>query len=364
MNRREFLLHCVGGAAAAALSGGIGRMLPAEAMGRPRTPVMPATVAIQRFSDERKAARAVNAALERIGGIDRIVSRGDLVVIKPNLVNATAGRWVGRTTNTRVTEAVIKAVIDCGGRPVVAEGTAEQAFGTTTGFAEQTGLLEVCRKCGAEFVDLNNDEPVPVRVPQPILWSEIHLARRAVECNRFISVPVMKVHRAAGVTLGMKNLIGITSAKVYGIGAYYTRAKLHNMERRLWEQQFGGDMIGENEIVDWAPLGATIADLVSARPIDLVVVDGTFGEERNSPEGDLVDIKERCGSYLILAGTDTVAVDAVGAHIMRQMPERLQKLRFATAKNIGTSDISKIAVVGERLDEVAVPLRGYPLVRR
>jgi len=364
MNRREFLLHCVGGAAAAALSGGVGRMLSAQAMGTSR-PVIPVpAVAIQRFSDERKAARAVNAALEGIGGMHRIVSRGDLVVIKPNLVNATAGRWVGRTTNTRVTEAVIKAVIDCGGRAVVAEGTAEMAYGTTAGFAEQTGLLEVCRKCGVEFVDLNNDEPVAVRVPNPILWSEIHLARRAVECTRFISVPVMKAHRGAGVTLGMKNLIGITSAKVYGIGSYYTRGKLHSMERRLWDQQFGGDMIGENEIVDGAPLGATIADLVSARPIDLVVVDGTFGEERNSPEGDLVDIKERCGSYLIMAGTDVVAVDAIGAHIMRQMPERLQKLRFATAKGIGTSDVGRIAVVGERLDEVAVPLRGYPLARR
>ena len=108
----------------------------------------------------------------------------------------------------------------------------------------------------------------------------------------------------------------------------------------------------------WTVLGATIADLASARPIDLVVVDGTFGEERNSPLGsNLVDIKERSGSYLILAGADTVAVDSVGAHIMRQAPGRLQQIRFAQAKALGSGKTDRITVVGQRLEDVAVPMR-------
>jgi uncharacterized protein (DUF362 family) len=98
---------------------------------------------------------------------------------------------------------------------------------------------------------------------------------------------------------------------------------------------------------------------VSVRPIDLVVVDGTYGFERNAPHGDVVNIKERSGSFLILAGTDTVAVDAVGAHITRQVPERLAQLRFASAKGLGTRDIDKIQVVGERLEDVAVPMRTF-----
>jgi uncharacterized protein (DUF362 family) len=115
----------------------------------------------------------------------------------------------------------------------------------------------------------------------------------------------------------------------------------------------------DSEIIYWLPLSATIADLVSLRPIDLVVVDGTFGEERNSPGGDVVDIKERSGSYLVLAGADPVATDSVGAHILRQAPGRLQQLRFASAKGLGEDDLAKIRILGERLEDVAAPMRAY-----
>ena len=128
-------------------------------------------------------------------------------------------------------------------------------------------------------------------------------------------------------------------------------------ERALWRRRYG-TLDGESGIQQWNPLGATIADLASTRPIDLVVVDGIYGEERNSPlDGGMVDIKQRSGSYLILAGMNTVAVDAIGAHIMRQQLNRLAQLRFASGKGLGISDIKKIHVVGERLEDVTVPMR-------
>ncbi len=361
MKRREFLKTLVGGACAIALAqwqSSLALAGQARALLIGKADSMSSRVAINRFGQEGGAAKAVQSALDLIGGIDRVVKAGDVVVIKPNLGNAEAGRWQGRVTNTKVMEGVIKAVVDCGGKPIVAEGTCDGQFGGTTGFAEKTGLLKVCRRYKAKFVDLNDDDVVRVKVPRPLIWSEFHMARQVVECDKFISVPVMKVHRATGVTLGMKNLVGVTSRKYYGYNNLI-RSKLHAWERKLWSQRYGSDMSGENEIVSWLPLGATIADLASARKIDLVVVDGTFGEERNSPSGDLVDIKERSGSYMILAGTDTVAVDAVGAHIMRQAPERLAQLRLAEAKGLGSREIDRIKIVGERLEDVAVPMRGY-----
>lgn len=330
--------------------------LAAKALVLAKSPLAGATVAIKRFSQERDAAKAAQAALEMIGGIDKVIKSGDVVVIKPNLVNAQGGRWIGRVTNSKVMEGVIKVVLDCGAKPIVAEGTCDGQFGGTTGFAKKTGLFKVCRRYGAKFVDLNDEDVVPVKVPRPLIWSEFHLARQAVECDKFISVPVMKVHRATGVTLGMKNLIGTTSCKFYGYKDLL-RGKIHNWEWRLWKQRYGG-LSGESEILRWTALAATIADLASARPIDLVVVDGTFGEERNSPVGsNFVDIKERSGSYLVLAGADTVAVDSVGAYIMRQAPGRLQQIRFAQAKALGVGKTNRITVVGQRLEDVAVPMR-------
>jgi len=355
MDRREFLSTLAGGACAAVLATWQSRIaLAAQAKAALAGP----TVGIKRFGREQDAAKAVKAALEMIGGIDKVVKSGDVVIIKPNLCHAAGGRWVGRITSSNAMEGVIKAVVDCGARPIVAEGTCEEAFGTTTGFAKKIGLLDVCRRYGAPFVDLNNDEVTAANVPQPILWSKLHLARQALECDKFISVPVMKTHRAAGVTLGMKNLVGIMSPKYYGRDGF-VRNKMHSTERRLWHQRYGGDMSAEPEVLRWIPLGATIADIASTRPIDLVVVDGTYGEDRNSPAGDLVDIKQRSGSYLILVGTDTVAVDSIGAHVMRQDRSHLQQLRFAAAKGLGTRKIQRINVAGERLEDVVVPMRGY-----
>ena len=361
MERRDFLKALICGGTGFVLGGcRVGSLLQASlgtATPDKGTPDL-STVAIKRFGEERDAAKAVRAALDAIGGMEKVVKSGEVVVIKPNLVCAIGGRWVGRVTNSKAMDGVISAVVDCGGKPIVAEGTCEELYGTTLGFARETGLLDVCKRYGAKFVDLNNEEPVRVAVPQPILWPEVYLARAALECDRFISVPCMKVHRAAGVTLGMKNLVGLMSPKIYGSGGY-VRYKIHNLERQLWNQRYGGELEGEDEVSYWAPLAGTVADLASARPIHLVVVDGTFGDERNAPYGDLVDIKERSGSYLALAGRDIVAVDAVGAHIMRQMPKRLQKLRFAASKGLGESRLEKIRVIGERLEDVAAPMRGY-----
>ncbi len=363
MKRREFMRMVVGGAVAAALSAW--RIRSALAQGttailsraRPHRP----TVSIKRFDEEQNAVAAVQDALESIGGIDKIVRPGDRVIIKPNLVIAPGGRWKGNVTGTNVLEGVVRAVVDCGGDPIVAEGTCERRYGGTEGFAEKLGVVDMCKRYGATLVDLNTDEMIRVKVPSPLLWSELYLARQAVECDRFISVPVMKVHRATGVSLGMKNLVGVLSPKYYsGRKGGISVGRLHNLERKLWAERYGDSTEGESENLRWISLGASIADMSSARPIDLVVVDGTFGRERNAPSGDsIVDIKERSGSYLILAGKNAVAVDSIGAHLMRQTQNRLQQLRFAEAKGLGERRIERIHVVGEQLEDVAVPMLGY-----
>ena len=360
MNRRKFLQYLLGGTSALAVGGPqsiLGLAAGANAASGEPAELTPSVVAIKRFGHEPDAAAATQAALDMLGTIDRVIRPGDVVIVKPNLVNADFKRWIGRVTNSKVMDGVLQAVVDCGGKPVVAEGTCESKYGGTTGFAEETGLLDVCSRYGAKFVDLNEEDAVPVSVPQPLLWSQVHMARAALECDKFVSVPVMKTHRAAGVTLGMKNLVGTMSPKRYSYGRSLVRDKMHSWEQQLWNQRYGGTMTGENENLRWMSLAATISDLASVRPIDLVVVDGTLGEESNSPSGDLVDIKERSGSYLILAGADPVAVDSVGAYVMRQIPERLQKLRFAASKGLGECRVQNIEVLGERLEDVVVPFR-------
>ena len=90
-------------------------------------------VAIKLFGEEAQASKAVEGALDLISGFEQLVKPGDRVVIKPNLA---AKNWVddetkGEVTSLRVVEGVIKAILDLGARPIVAEGTASRWMGTT-----------------------------------------------------------------------------------------------------------------------------------------------------------------------------------------------------------------------------------------
>jgi len=366
MDRRKFLKLIAGSLGSAALGSlGFGCLGTPDVFRRAEGPPPSAPeVGIALFQEESLAVRAVQEALDLIGGVERLVRPGDRVVIKPNLVDMNRigdDPIKGEVTNPKVVEGVIEAVKDARGIPVVAEGSAGR---TTKLFAERIGLLDVCRRTGADFVDLNNDDVVRLEVPNPLVLDEVRVARTAVECDRFISVPVMKTHYYAGVTLGMKNLVGILSPKFYMMSRPYDRFGFHHIAKHNWRAKYGDRTEDYGPHLWYLPLSAAIADLNSARKPDLVVLDGTFGRERQSPlYGPLVDLRRRAGSYMVIASFDPVAADAFGVWVMRQPVEKIPQLRFAEAKGLGISDVSKIALKGASLSDVAAPfVSPYPML--
>ncbi len=60
---------------------------------------------------------------------------------------------------------------------------------------------------------------------------------------------------------------------------------------------------------------------------------------------------------LVIAGTDPVAVDAVGAAVMGVQPESVKHLRLAEEKGIGTCDLRRIKIVGEPIERVRKKFR-------
>jgi uncharacterized protein (DUF362 family) len=56
---------------------------------------------------------------------------------------------------------------------------------------------------------------------------------------------------------------------------------------------------------------------------------------------------------LVIAGTDPVAVDAVGAAVMGIPPISVKHLRLAERKGLGTCHLEQITVLGESIDKVA-----------
>jgi uncharacterized protein (DUF362 family) len=126
------------------------------------------------------------------------------------------------------------------------------------------------------------------------------------------------------VTLGLKNMMGALESK----------GSLHN--GRLHEN---------------------IADLASVLRPSLTVIDGIVAGEVHETSKCPVEMG------LVIASTDPVAADAVGALVMGIDPREVEHLVLAEKKGLGTLRLEEIEIVGEPIEKVARKFRRSLLSR-
>jgi uncharacterized protein (DUF362 family) len=278
--RRDALLKILrlGGAAAAAsglavwLRARSRRPVEAEILAAkpdfqvPADPLLPELV----ISQGEDPAALVRNAITRLGGIKRFVSRGDVVVVKPNIAWDRTPEQAA-TTNPEVVREMVRLCLDAGAkRVVVTDVSCHDARRTF----QRSGIAEAARNAGAE-----------VPLPEERRFKHINLRGAALgiwpvfepflAADKMINLPIAKHHSLTGVTLGMKNWYGILGGP---------RSQLH---QRIAES-----------IVD-------LADFV--RPT-LTLIDAYRILVRNGPTGgSLSDVVLK---KTLVAGTDPVALDA------------------------------------------------------
>ena len=251
-------------------------------------------------------------ALEMVDG-QEAASDEKPVLIKPNFLNAKHPS-TGITTDSRVIEGVVKFLKQIGVKEIIiGEGS---GFADTLEAFKNAGVDAVANRWNIELVDLNKDEFIEVSPPNSLHLKKVKIAKTALE-SIIISVPKLKLHRIAGVSLSIKNMMGVMTPK----GSMHTR------------------------------LGSNIADLASIVKPSIAVIDGIIAGEGHESSGDPVEMN------LVVAGTDPVAVDAVGAAIMGVQPEDVKHLRLAEKKGLGTCDLNQIKIVGEPLESVRKKFR-------
>ncbi|MCD6088813.1 DUF362 domain-containing protein [Candidatus Bathyarchaeota archaeon] len=243
-------------------------------------------------------------------GAERLISRDDTVLIKPNYVVAKHPS-TGITTDSRIIDGLIKFVKDLGVENII---VGEGGAGDTEKAFDVVGIREVVKRWGVKLVNLNNDNRINVRVPHALALREIGVAETALKSTCIINVPKLKVHHMALVTLCMKNLMGLILPK----------SIMH-------------DRINE-KIVD---LASIFKDKVK-----LNVVDGLVGAEEDEVHGSPVRMD------LIIAGEDMVAVDSVATAVMGIDPGKVKYLRLAEERGLGISNMDDIEVVGEDIERV------------
>jgi len=257
---------------------------------------------------------SVRRAVDMAGGLSEIVAPGNKVLIKPNLV-APFGPETGACTSPHVCQAIADLVHELGAKAIIAESS---AVGEDTEAALSVMGYYELRKAGYTVVDLKRDggKQLKVSVPDGQVMSEISTWELVAGVDVIISVPVLKTHDQAELTLSLKNLKGLE-----------VDAEKRELHRR--------------------GVFAGVSDLAAAFKPGFAVVDGVVGQEGLGP---VFGLPVHLG--LIIAGRDLVSVDAVASRIAGFHPEEIPITTIAAERGLGTMEMSEIQVVGESIASV------------
>ncbi len=253
--------------------------------------------------------------------------RGASVLLKPNLVEYDPGTTIN--TDPRMVAAAALAFRRLGARSVtVGEGPGHRR--DTMYVVERSGLGDALRAVDVPFVDLNLDAVRPVRLASSYTsLGELWLPVTVTDADVVVSMPKMKMHHWAGVTLSLKNCFGCVPSRIYG-----------------WPKN----------VLHYAGLEQAIIDVSAAVRPDLAIVDGIVAMEGNGPiSGEPVAV----GAVVI--GDDPVATDVVAASMMGIDPEQVAYLQEA-GRFLGQGDRERIEQRGEDpspLTKTLVPAPGF-----
>jgi uncharacterized protein (DUF362 family) len=335
VTRREFLLS---GAALAAAP------ILASAETKP-------VVAVVRITND-KITTAVEKAIDLLGGVREVMKGKERILLKPNLVSTQ----VQATTKPEVVRALAQLMKGAGREVLIGEGSAvapkfnvvdSQIFRTSRRnildpmqqyVFEQLGFTEMAKTLHVPLVNLHSGDLVEVPVPGGFVYDKVTIHKSLVDTDLLCSVPMMKTHQLATVTLGMKNLVGVLPGTVY----QSVRGRMHDDASRI----------------EPTAASAVVVDMVRANKLGLVVVDGSTAMEGNGPSmGKLVKMN------VIVAGTNPVATDMVAASAMGFEPGEIPTFAWANKAGLTPVSLGDIELRGDPLDQVRRPFQKPLLIK-
>jgi uncharacterized protein (DUF362 family) len=246
--------------------------------------------------------------------------KGKTVLLKANLVGLDPLGVMN--THPAVIAATRESFLRLGAAQVlVGDGPAMDR--DTEAIVESVRLREFTGPLGRNFVDLNVDdvERVPMKTHASRL-KELYLPKTALGVDFLVSMPKLKTHHWAGVTLSLKNMFGIVPGSCYG-----------------WPKN----------VLHWAGIDRAILDINAVARPDFAIVDGIIGMEGNGP----IQGTPKASGVLIF-GSDPVAVDGTCCRVMGLIPERVNYLSRAGTL-LGHLKADKIQQLGESIASVRAP---------
>jgi uncharacterized protein (DUF362 family) len=243
----------------------------------------------------------------------KFVKAGQRVVVKPNI---GWDRSVEQAANTHpeVVTAVVKMCLEAGAGEVL---VFDRTCNDQRLCYRRSGIEAAVEAIGERRVRIFQPDERryrPVAIPGGKAISSWEIYEEALAADVFVNVPIAKHHGLSGLTMGLKNVMGVLGGN---------RGRIHT------------DF--DEKIVD-ANLG---------RPSHLVVLDATRVLLAHGPQGGRLEDVAHPG--VVVAGSDVVAVDAYSTRFFGKAPGDIPHIVRAAERGLGTMDLAKVAVREETL---------------
>lgn len=249
-------------------------------------------------------AQITKEAISSLGGIQRFISRGDVVIVKPNIGWDRTPKQAA-CTNPDVVKTLVELCLGAGAKEVkVIDNPCNPARRTYA----RSGIATAAKEAGAKVLFPNPHRLK--KIPLNGEWlKEWEVYTDFVEADKIINVPIAKTHSLSRLTMGMKNWLGALGGN---------RNQLHQK------------------------LDQAMIDLAAFFKPCLSIMDGYRILIRNGPQGGrLSDAKL---FKTVVAGVDYVAVDAAGATFFDIQPQDLPYLQIAHQKGLGEINLEKLKI--------------------
>lgn len=246
----------------------------------------------------------VRQGIEAIGGMTRFVKSGADVIIKPNICIGYYSYEYATTTNPWVVAALVRLCLEAGASRVRVMdnpfgGPAEQCY-------QKSGIADQVINAGGEMEVMQPLKFQKTELPEGVQQKSLSFYQDFLTADTIINVPIPKHHSAAGLTLGMKNLMGTIQQREF----------IHNN------------------------LHESIVDLVTLVKPTLTVIDAVRILMANGPTGgNLNDVKQ---TDTIAISTDIVAADSYATSLFGKTPADIGYVQKAIDRGIGIGDLSQL----------------------
>ncbi|GAF01848.1 DUF362 domain-containing protein [Saccharicrinis fermentans] len=245
-------------------------------------------------------------AMEALGGLDKFISKGQSVLVKPN-IGWDAPPERAANTNPKLVGHIVKRCYEVGASEV---NVFDKTCNKWDRCYSNSQIEKYVKQAGGTMVPGNTESYYKeVKVPAGKSLKSVKVHNLVQSSDVFINVPVLKHHASTKLSLGMKNLMGV-----------------------IWDRKF----YHSND------LHQCIADFISFRKPDLTIIDGYNMMTKNGPRGvstaDVVNLKA------LIASTDIVATDAAATKMFGLEPDDVGHIKIAHQMGLGNKNLQELNI--------------------